>query len=100
MSLADEEKRTAVALGYEAGDEAPRILATGRGHLADRIIEEARKADVPIHRDAALARTLSSLDYGECIPPELYEVVVDVLTYVDKVDEVRARMESGPDRHH
>lgn len=86
------KSRTAVALGYEAGDEAPKIVATGKGYLAQRIIDEAVAAQVPLHKDAKLAATLSKLDFGEYIPPELYEVVVEVLMYVDKVDAIKSKM--------
>ncbi|MCR5684637.1 MAG: EscU/YscU/HrcU family type III secretion system export apparatus switch protein [Lachnospiraceae bacterium] len=88
----EKKQKTAVALGFEPGDEAPKIIATGKGHLADKIIEGAREANVPIHKDAKLAETLSKLDFGEYIPPELYEVVVEVLMYVDKVDAIKSKM--------
>lgn len=87
-----EPKKTAVALGFEAGDEAPKILATGKGHLAERIIEEARHNNIPLHVDESLAETLSKLDFGEYIPPELYEAVVEILIYVDRVDSVKQKM--------
>lgn len=93
MAIYDANKpKTAVALGFEPGDEAPKILATGKGHVAEKIIEEAKANDVPVHRDPKLADTLSKLDFGEYIPPELYEVVVEVLMYVDKVDAVRKKI--------
>ncbi len=88
----DEEKKTAVALSYEAGDEAPRILATGKGAVAERIIEEARKSDVPFYKDSALADTLSKLQIGDAIPPELYEVVAQILVFVDKMDKLRSKL--------
>lgn len=84
--------KTAVALGFEPGDEAPKILATGKGHLAERIIEEAEALDVPVHKDPKLAKTLSQLDFGDYIPPELYDVVVEVLMYVDRVDAVKKKL--------
>lgn len=90
--MAEEEKKTAVALSYEAGDEAPRILATGTGEVAERIIDEAKKADVPFYKDEALAKTLSKLEIGEAIPPELYEVVAQILVFVDKMDKLRAKL--------
>jgi len=43
-----DKNKTAVALAYEAGDSAPRILASGKGYVAEQIIEEAKKADVPL----------------------------------------------------
>lgn len=88
----DEEKKTAVALSYEAGDEAPRILATGKGAVAERIIEEARKSDVPFYKDSALADTLSKLQIGDAIPPELYEVVAQILVFVDKMDKLKSKL--------
>lgn len=88
----DEEKKTAVALSYEAGDEAPRILATGKGAVAERIIEEAKKSDVPFFKDSALADTLSKLQIGDAIPPELYEVVAQILVFVDKMDKLRSKL--------
>ncbi len=90
--MIDKKNKTAVALGFEKGDEAPKILATGKGHLAEKIIEQAREYNVPIHYDAYLAKTLSKLDFDEYIPPELYEAVIQVLMYVDKVDAVREKL--------
>ncbi len=91
----DKKRKTAVALGFEPGDEAPKIVATGQGHMAEKIIEGAKEHDIPIHRDPKLARTLSELEFGDYIPPELYEVVIQVLMYVDKVDSVKEKM-NGP----
>ncbi len=90
-----EKMKKAVALGYEPGDEAPKIIATGRGFVAEKIIEKAKESSIPIHRDDRLAETLSKLDFGEYIPEELYGAVVEVLKYVDRVDTVKAKMESG-----
>jgi len=85
--------KTAVALGFEPGDQAPKIIATGKGYLADKIIEEAKKSKVPLHHDSKLAETLSRLDFGDYIPPELYEAVVEVLMFVDRVDSIKEKMD-------
>ena len=85
------KNKTAVALEYLPGDEAPKILATGKGLVAERIIEEAKKSDVPVHKDAKLARSLSNLDIGDYIPPELYQVVAEVLLFVDKLDKIKEK---------
>ena len=81
----DEKKKVkqAVALEYDPSDEAPRVIASGKGILAEKIIEKAQES---IHRDDKLADTLSRLDIGEMIPPELYEVVAEILVFVDAVD--------------
>ena len=75
--------KTAVALEYEPGEQAPKVIASGMGHIADRIIERAEEARVPVHKDEKLAKSLSILDVGEYIPPELYGIVAEVLIYVD-----------------
>lgn len=90
--LPEEKKRTAVALEYDTGDQAPKIVASGRGVLADKIIETAKESNVPIHRDERLANTLSRLEVGDFIPPELYEVVAEVLMFVDRLDRIKERV--------
>lgn len=93
--MAKEERtkpKQAIALEYDPSDEAPRVIASGKGALAERIIEKAKEADVPIHRDDKLADTLSRLEIGDMIPPELYEVVAEILVFVDSMDKIRAKM--------
>ena len=90
--MADEVEKTAVALAYEPGEEAPKILATGKGEVAERIIDEAKKNDVPFYKDSALAETLSKLKLGDAIPPELYEVVAQILVFVDKMDRLKSKL--------
>ena len=88
----DIQNKTAVALGYEPGDTAPRIIAAGKGELAQRIIEKAKEADVPLHKDEKLAATLSKLEIGDTIPPELYEVVAEILVFVDRMDKLKEKL--------
>lgn len=84
--------KQAIALEYDPNDQAPRVVASGRGVLAEKIIEKAKESDVPIHRDDKLADTLSRLEIGEMIPPELYEVVAEILIFVDSMDKIKAKM--------
>ena len=77
---------------YDPSKDAPTVVASGRGILAERIIEKAKESDVPVHRDDKLADTLSRLEIGEMIPPELYEVVAEILVFVDSMDKIRAKM--------
>ncbi len=95
--MAEEKKKPkqAVALSYDPNDDAPRGIASGRGALAERIIEKAQEADVPVHRDDKLADTLSRLEIGDMIPPELYEVVAEILVFVDAMDKIKAKMDKG-----
>ena len=90
--LPEEKKKTAVALEYDPGDMAPRITASGKGVLAEKIIEKAQECQVPIHRDERLANTLQRLEIGDFIPPELYEVVAQVLMFVDRLDNIKEKV--------
>ena len=87
-----EEKKTAVALEYEPGDQAPKVIASGQGILAEKIINVAEEADVHIHKDERLARSLSVLDIGEYIPPELYSIVAEILVYVDDMERIQSKV--------
>lgn len=91
----DFEKRTAVAVAYEPGEKAPKILATGKGEVAEKIIEKAKENDVPLYKDNKLADTLSRLKIGDAIPPELYEVVAEILVFVDDMDRLKAKMDGA-----
>ena len=88
-----EKIKTAVAIAYEPGEEAPKILATGKGEIAEKIIEKAKEEDVPFYKDSKLANTLSKLEIGEMIPPELYEVVAEILVFVDQMDRIKEKMD-------
>ena len=88
----DGKLKQAISLEYDPSDAAPRVIASGRGILAEKIIEKARESDVPVHRDDKLADTLSRLDIGDMIPPELYEVVAEILVFVDSMDKIKGKI--------
>ena len=94
MAEKDQDKKikTAVALGYDPNENgAPVVLASGKGALAEKIIEQAQENKIPVHEDSKLADTLSKHEIGEMIPPELYEVVAEVLVFVDAMDKIKAK---------
>ncbi|MBQ7833775.1 MAG: EscU/YscU/HrcU family type III secretion system export apparatus switch protein [Lachnospiraceae bacterium] len=85
------KRKQAIALEYNTSEDAPKVIASGQGALAERIIEKAKESNVPLHRDDKLADTLSRLEIGEMIPPELYEVVAEILVFVDAMDKIRQK---------
>ena len=85
------KRKQAIALEYNPSEDAPKVIASGQGALAERIIEKAKESNVPLHRDDKLADTLSRLEIGEMIPPELYEVVAEILVFVDAMDKIRQK---------
>jgi flagellar biosynthesis protein len=71
----------AVALHYEKPG-APRVVATGRGEIGQKIVEVARSHGVPIEANPGLAEALSDVELGDEIPVELYRAVAEVLTFI------------------
>lgn len=92
--MAEEEKKRkqAIAIQYNPDEVAPKILASGTGIIADKIIEKAKSSDVPLYEDNKLANTLSKLDMGEYIPPELYSIVAEILVFVDNLDKIKGKI--------
>ena len=73
----------AVALKYQPkSDNAPRVIAKGKGKVAEKIIEIAREHNIYIHNDPDLIEVLSQLDLNEEIPPRLYIIVAELLAFV------------------
>lgn len=82
-----KKDKVVAALGYQtSSDVAPKLLAKGKGYVAERILEIATDQDLPVYKDERLAQQLQNLSLGETIPPELYEVVAEVLVFIANVD--------------
>jgi len=80
--------RKAVALKYEPGvHKAPVVTAKGRGYLAEQILEQAAEHNVPVQQDSSLVEVLSKLDVDQSIPPELYTLVAEILSFVYRSDQ-------------
>ena len=77
------KQNKAVALKYEPkADNAPKVLAKGKGKVAEKIIDIARKHNIYIHNDPDLIEVLSQLDLNDEIPSEIYVVVAELLAFV------------------
>jgi flagellar biosynthesis protein len=82
----EDKAKQAAALQYRHRvDEAPVVVAKGRGIIAERIIAIARQHNIPLKSDPALIEVLSKLDLDQQIPTELYRAVAEVLAYVYKM---------------
>ena len=72
----------AVALSYdEDGNTAPVVVASGMGHMAEKIVETAQDNGIPVYEDNSLATMLTQLELGSPIPEELYQAIVDIYIY-------------------
>jgi flagellar biosynthesis protein len=80
--------KMAAAIRYDAAtNDAPRLTAKGKGVAAEKIIELARRHDIPVREDKALVQILSRLDIDQQIPPELYRAVAEILAFVYSANE-------------
>lgn len=78
----------AVALKYDpAVNASPIVVAKGKGKLAETIINKAKESGVAIQQDQSLVEVLSRLDINQEIPPELYMLVAEVLSFVYRSDQ-------------
>jgi len=83
-----DDLRMAASIRYDKKkDDAHRLPAKVRGHLAEKIIELARKHDIPIKEDPALVSILCRLDIDEEIPPELFRAIAEILAFVYSTNE-------------
>ncbi|MCX7760003.1 MAG: EscU/YscU/HrcU family type III secretion system export apparatus switch protein [Hydrogenothermaceae bacterium] len=84
------ESKKAVALKYERfKDSAPKVVAKGKGKIAEKIIEVAKKNGVYIKEDPDLVEVLSTIEIDEEIPPQLYKAVAEILVFLYKIKQKR-----------
>lgn len=82
-----DPQRAAAALAYRTGDSAPRVVAKGKGILADNIIERARASGVYVHESRELLALLMQIDLDSHIPPQLYIAVAELLAWLYQLEE-------------
>lgn len=84
--MAKDTRQLAVALAYQAGQSAPKVVAKGRGLLAEAIIERARDAGVYVHESPELVSLLMQVDLDQHIPPQLYLAVAELLAWIYRLE--------------
>ena len=88
MSAEKGKIEKAVALVYDKDvSDAPKVTASGRGVVAQKIIETAREAGIHIQEDPDLVELLSKVPVGKEIPLELYQTVAELLSFVYQINE-------------
>lgn len=81
--------RQAVALAYQNGGLAPKVVASGKGLIAEQIIELAKENGVHVHESKELVALLMDVDLDQTIPPRLYQVVAELLAWLYKIEAVQ-----------
>jgi flagellar biosynthesis protein len=84
--MSPPDRKRATALHYAGGQGAPKVVATGQGVIAERILEIAAAAGVPIREDEALVNALASLELGQEIPEDLFVAVAEALAWAYRLD--------------
>lgn len=82
-----KERALALALAYSPGDLAPRVVAKGRGLIAEEIIRRAREAGVFVHESPELVTLLMQSDLDEHIPPQLYVAIAELLAWIYRLEQ-------------
>lgn len=82
------KRKEAVALSYDISkDFAPKVVAKGKGEVADNILEKAKEFNIPIQEDQTLVELLGQLEINEKIPEELYQAVAEIFAFIYRIDK-------------
>ena len=93
----DLSKKKAVALKYNPEENlAPKVVAKGKGHVAENILNAARESKIPVYQNKSLVNMLMALELDREIPAELYTTVAEVLAYVYRVDKKHRKDDLPP----
>ena len=85
-------QQKAVALKYDMQqDTAPRVIAKGKGHVAEHILATAQQNSIPVYQNKTLVNMLMALEIDREIPPELYKAIAEVMAYVYQMDKAKGR---------
>lgn len=84
---AAESRSAAIALAYHDPDAAPRVVAKGRGAVAQTIVARARDAGIYVHESPQLLALLMRVDLDEHIPPQLYVAVAELLAWIYRLEQ-------------
>jgi flagellar biosynthesis protein len=87
--MAEQKHNSAVALAYRDGDPAPKVVAKGKGLLAEQIIGKARDAGVFVHESKELVALLMEIDLDRQIPPALYRAIAELLAWLYHIEAMQ-----------
>ena len=90
-----DKRQAAVALAYRGHDPAPKVVAQGRGLIAQAIIERAREHGVYVHESEELVGFLMQVELDQHIPPQLYLAVAELLAWLYHLEHGETPANSG-----
>lgn len=86
-----DKVKEAIALAYSQTDAAPRVVAKGRGLMAEQIIAKARESGVYVHESPEMVALLTQVDVDQHIPAELYLAVAELLAWLYRLEQEEKR---------
>ena len=99
LTKKDKDKLQAIALKHDVKSrKVPRVVATGKGVIAEEILKIAEQNDVPMYEDASLADILSKLDLETAIPPTLFKMVAEILAFIYYLEKLAERKAKTKDK--
>ncbi|MDE2389019.1 MAG: EscU/YscU/HrcU family type III secretion system export apparatus switch protein [Betaproteobacteria bacterium] len=93
----NESHLTAVALAYHEGQIAPKVVAKGRGLIAQEIIKRAKDAGVYVHESSELVSLLMQVDLDDRIPPQLYVAIAELLAWLYRLEQGKTTLATKND---
>lgn len=84
--MSDKKQKLAIAIKYEEEENAPKVIAKGKGIVAEKIIEEAKEVGIKTFEEKNLSKELYKIDIGNEIPEELYTSVAKILAFIYELD--------------
>ena len=85
--MKNESYLTAVALAYREGQIAPKVVAKGRGLIAQEIIKRAKESGIYVHESSELVALLMQVNLDDRIPPQLYVAVAELLAWLYRLEQ-------------
>ena len=85
----NKRQQRAVALAYRDGDRAPKVVAKGKGLVAEQIMLRAKEAGVFLHQSKELVALLMDVDLDSQIPPALYRAIAELLAWLYHIESVQ-----------
>lgn len=100
LELPERHKLRAAAIKYDVKkDKAPRIIASGKAHVAEEILKLAEEHEIPFYEDKTLSDILSKLSFDQEIPAEVYNIVAEVLAFVYQLDKLAKKKRAIKNRY-
>ncbi|QOJ24889.1 MAG: EscU/YscU/HrcU family type III secretion system export apparatus switch protein [Gammaproteobacteria bacterium] len=94
---ANESYQNAVALAYREGQIAPKVVAKGRGLIAQEIVKRAKEAGIYVHESSELVALLMQVDLDDRIPPQLYVVIAELLAWLYRLEQGKTSLATRND---